>query len=182
MYVASIATALGLNSTTSTGVLSAFNAAAVLGYLFNGLLIDALPFTLVSAGATLICSLASFLLLGFSSSLPLILVFAIVFAMAGGGAASHMTPMSRSVAGEKGNFSLVFLYFVAVRGIAAIAGPLIASALYPDETASSSYGGSIYKRGELVGMVILVGVIMGVASLFSIVTFVYMRATKHSSL
>lgn len=82
LYIATYATALGFSSTVSTGILSAFNASAIIGYLVTGPAIDKLSFTLAMAVSSGLCGLFAFLLFGFASSLALVLVFVLVFGAA----------------------------------------------------------------------------------------------------
>lgn len=85
LYLATWTSSLGFSATTSTGVLSGFNAAATIGYLVTGRLIDSMPYLVLMSGSTLICGLSAYLLLGFSHSLPLIIIFSLIFGAAGGG-------------------------------------------------------------------------------------------------
>lgn len=91
LYIATYATALGFNSTTSTGILSAFNASAIVGYLVTGPVIDKLSFTLAMATSSGLCSLTAFLLFGFATTLPIVIVFALVF-----GAAVSLRPSTNT--------------------------------------------------------------------------------------
>lgn len=92
LYIATYATALGFSSTVSTGILAAFNASAIIGYTITGPSIDKLSFTLGMAVSSGLCALAALLLLGFAATLPILLVFAIVF----GAAVSHILPRELS--------------------------------------------------------------------------------------
>lgn len=82
LYVATYATALGFSFTLSTGILSAFNASAIVGYLITGPAIDKLSFTMAMAISSGLCGLTAFLLFGFATSLPTVLIFALVFGAA----------------------------------------------------------------------------------------------------
>uniref|UniRef100_V5EZG6 Monocarboxylate transporter n=1 Tax=Kalmanozyma brasiliensis (strain GHG001) TaxID=1365824 RepID=V5EZG6_KALBG len=134
LYIATYATALGFNSTISTGILSAFNASAIIGYLVTGPAIDRLSFTLAMSVSCGLCSILALLLFGFATSLPLVLVFVLTFGAVGGGFGCFITPIARDVAeSTRSDNALQFLCWMFIRGIAAVAGPLIGSALYrPD--------------------------------------------------
>lgn len=153
LYLATWTSSLGFSPTTSTGVLSGFNAAATVGYLVTGRLIDSMPYLVLMSSSALICALSAWLLLGFSHSLPLIIIFSLAFGAAGGGFPSECwrmrsqtgqahsrsyparltafyTPVSRSIAALRSQeVSPIYLAVIFVRGIAAVAGPLIGSAL-----------------------------------------------------
>lgn len=82
LYIATYVTALGFNSTLSTGILSAFNASAIIGYLVTGPAIDKLSSTVTMAISSGLCGIITFTLFGFATSLPLVLVFALLFGAA----------------------------------------------------------------------------------------------------
>lgn len=131
LYISSYTTSLGFSASTATGVLSAFNASATVGYLIIGRLIDVTSYITIIIFSTSICSLAAFFLLGFSHSLPLIVVFVLVFGLIGGGFSTMLTPFSRDLAIFSNQESAtLYVALIFVRGIAAISGPLIGAALY----------------------------------------------------
>lgn len=154
LYLATWTSSLGFSSTASTGVLASFNAASTIGYLGWGRLIDSVPYLYLMAISGLICSLSCFLLLGFSHSLPLIIMFSLLFGSAGGGFTTFLTPISKEI-GAMYNCEIAPLYLgiVFLRGVAAIVGPLIGSSLYDRRTA----GWSIYGTRGFRGVVIYVG-------------------------
>ncbi|UZJ54563.1 hypothetical protein CBS101457_003883 [Exobasidium rhododendri] len=142
LYISSYATSLGVSSSTATGILSAFNASATVGYLVTGRLIDVTSYSIVMIGSVATCSLTAFFLLGFSDTLALVLVFVLIFGVAGGGFATMMTPISRDLAAFSTQESaILYLALIFVRGLAAVTGPLIGAALYkPSLTDFSLYG------------------------------------------
>lgn len=154
LYISSYTTSLGFSSSTATGVLSAFNASATVGYLIVGRLIDVTSYISVIIFSTSICSLAAFFLLGFSHSLPLVITFVLVFGLAGGGFATMLTPFSRDLAifsnQESANLCVALIF---VRGIAAVSGPLIGTTLYNPNMNNFK----IYGAKGFLGIVVWVG-------------------------
>lgn len=166
LYIASYSSTLGFSDATATGTLSAFNASATLGYLLLGRLIDSASHTKLMAASTGICSLSAFLLLGFSRSLPLLIVFSLIFGSVGGGFTTFLTPVANDLALiHSQQTAPIYLALIFVRGIASVVGPLIGSALYSvDESDFSIYGTKGFR-----GLVLFVGSGMAAASLLSCV-------------
>ncbi|CAO1622107.1 unnamed protein product [Sympodiomycopsis kandeliae] len=164
LYLASYTSTLGFSQTTATATLSAFNASATLGYLLLGRLIDSTSYTKLMAISTSICSLSAFLLLGFSRSLPLLIIFSLIFGTAGGGFTTFITPISNDLALiHNQQTAPIYLAFIFVRGISAVIGPLIGSSLYNvDESDFSIYGTKGFR-----GLVVYVGCGMAAASILS---------------
>lgn len=169
LYIASYTSTLGFSDTTATGTLSAFNASATLGYLLLGRLIDVASYTKLMAASTVISSLSALLLLGFSQSLPLLIIFSLIFGTAGGGFTTFLTPMSNDLALVNNQQTApIYLALIFVRGIAAVIGPLIGSALYNvNESDFSIYGTKGFR-----GLVLFVGIGMAAASIFSVLAHV----------
>lgn len=166
LQIATITASLGFSATTATAVLSAFNASATIGFLFFGRLIDITPYPRIMAASTLICALTAFLLLGFTQSLPTLLAFVMVFGLFGGGFTCFIVPISTDLAKmHNQDSSTINLGLMFLRGIAAVAGPLISSALYKQSQLTSIYG----TKG-IRDLVIFVGTAMAVSFGLAMVT------------
>lgn len=157
LYIATYCTSLGFSSSTATGILSAYNGAATVGYLIVGPLIDRISYTLVMLVSMLICSLSAFLLLGFSQSLPLLILFVLIFGLGGGGFTTFFSPVARDVAAfSNQEMPTIFFALMFLRGLAAIAGPLAGAALY--NTGGKHLNDfSIYGTRGFRGIVLFVG-------------------------
>lgn len=162
LYIATYASSLGLSSSESTGMLAAFNASATVGLLVVGRLIDATLYTRIMALSTIICAVASAVLLGFAHTLGTVLAFVLLFGIAGGGFTTFMTPISRDVA-ELGNVAIgpVYLALVFWRGVAAVGGPLVASTLYNSDM--SDY--KLYGTRGFSGIVVFTSIGMACSTL-----------------
>ena len=176
LYIATYATALGLSSTISTGILSAFNASAILGYLITGPAIDKLSFTLAMAISSGLCATTALLVFGFATSLPLVLVFVLVFGAAGGGFGCFLTPIARDVASvSNSDNALQFLAWMFIRGIAAVSGPLIGSALYRPSIVTEHPRAGEYGINGFRDLILFVGASMTVAAGAAMVAFVWRK-------
>ncbi|ETS65134.1 hypothetical protein PaG_00192 [Moesziomyces aphidis] len=174
LYIATYATALGFSSTVSTGILAAFNASAIIGYTITGPSIDKLSFTLGMAVSSGLCALAALLLLGFAATLPILLVFAIVFGAAGGGFGCFLTPIARDLAGvTRSDNALQFLTWMFIRGVAAVTGPLVGSALYRPSVVTKDPHAGEYGINGFNALIVFTGASMGVASLVALAAHVF---------
>ncbi|CDS00605.1 related to monocarboxylate transporter 2 (C-terminal part) [Sporisorium scitamineum] len=176
LYISTYATALGFSSTVSTGLLSAFNASAIIGYLITGPAIDRLSFTLAMAISSGLCAVTAFLLFGFATSLAIVLVFVLVFGAAGGGFGCFLTPIARDVATvTNSEFALQFLAWIFVRGTAAVSGPLIGSALYRPSVVTPHPHTGEYGINGFRDLILFVGASMLVAAVVALVAFVWRK-------
>ncbi|PWN47421.1 MFS general substrate transporter [Violaceomyces palustris] len=173
LYLSSYATSLGLSKWTSTGVLSSFNASAILGYMMIGNLIDRFDYTRLMLVSGLVCSLSSLVILGLANSLVMVLIFTLIFGAGGGGFACFLTPVSRDVAYlENQESSISFFYYVFVRGVAALSGPPIASSLYRSNAVTTSRpSSSEYGARGFRGLVLYVGLMMFATFLLALVAY-----------
>lgn len=166
LYLATWTSSLGFSASTATGVLSGFNAASTVGYIMWGRLIDSVPYLYLMATSALMCSLSCFLLLGFSHSLPLIILFSLLFGAAGGGFTTFITPITRRLALMYNHeVAPIYLGIVFIRGFPAVLGPLIGSSLYDRGVTEWS----IYGTRGFRGIVIYVGAGMLLASILSLI-------------
>ncbi|CBQ69854.1 related to monocarboxylate transporter 2 [Sporisorium reilianum SRZ2] len=170
LYISTYATALGFSSTVSTGLLSAFNASAIIGYLITGPAIDKLSFTLAMAISSGLCAITALLLFGFATSLTIVLVFVLVFGAAGGGFGCFLTPIARDVATvTNSDNALQFLAWMFIRGTAAVSGPLVGSALYRPSVVTPHPHGGEYGINGFRDLILFVGASMLVAAVAALV-------------
>lgn len=167
LYISTYCTSLGFSSSTATGVLSAFNAAATLGYLILGPLNDKFVYTKVMCASMLICSLSAFLLLGFSRSLPMVILFVLTFGVGGGGFTTFFSSVARDIAAfSNQDSSTIFLGLVFLRGTASVIGPLVGASLYKD-AGKETNDFSVYGTRGFRGVVIYVGTTMLIGSILA---------------
>lgn len=69
----------------STGILSTFNSATIFAQMGTGFLVDKIAFPIVMVISCTSASLTAYLLLGFATTLPLVLIFVVLFGLVGGG-------------------------------------------------------------------------------------------------
>jgi len=152
--ISAFASFLGFSNTISIIILSLLNLSSVFGQIILGKLSDRLaPYnvTLISSiGATL----SVFLLWGFSSSLPPLILFALVYGFFGGGYASSWTGSINHIVQENPTKKgFVFGLLCAGRGIGnVISGPLSA-VLIQAGSRGEKHGGFAY--GTIYGNLIV---------------------------
>lgn len=119
IYIPVFARDIGLGPQAGTLLVSLINFSGVPGLLFFGYMSDRLPFKMVIASAASLASLSTFLLFGFSTGLPVLCIFAIVFSFAGlGMGALYMRYVSICAAGDDNPSlpSTIFGLFYLIRG------------------------------------------------------------------
>ncbi|QRV75714.1 major facilitator superfamily transporter [Ceratobasidium sp. AG-Ba] len=143
LYMSVYTASLGLPPSSGTLVLAVFNLASVTGQILFGHLCDIVPYPYVMIGSGAGAALSAYLLWGFAHSLPQVFAFVVIFGSLSGGFSSMFPAASVQIAGSEGSVSNVIGVLSAVKGIAAIVGPLVAAALHrpQDKENKSSYGG-----------------------------------------
>ncbi|KAM0748404.1 MFS general substrate transporter [Meredithblackwellia eburnea MCA 4105] len=166
-YLATYCNSLGLSPSATSGAVSAFNAAGLLGEISIGYACDRMPYPLV-VGVIGICgSVSTFLLLGLAHNLPTVVCFTLLFGWAAGSYCATWSAACVDISKlRKVPVDSVMMSLVFVRGIAALVGPLIAAALYqPQNRMSETVFGS-FGFGPLIefvgtcmmGILVLAGV------------------------
>ncbi|SPO30182.1 uncharacterized protein UTRI_06021 [Ustilago trichophora] len=116
-----------------------------------------------------LCGITALTLFGFATSLPTLLIFALVFGAAGGGFGCYITPIARDVAlVTKSDNSLQFLSWMFVRGIAAVTGPLIGSVLYRPSVITPNPHSGQYGINGFRDIILFVGVSMSLAAVAAV--------------
>ncbi|QRV90465.1 major facilitator superfamily transporter [Ceratobasidium sp. AG-Ba] len=143
LYMSVYTASLGLPPSSGTSVLAVFNLASVTGQILFGHLCDIVPYPFVMIGSGAGAALSAYLLWGFAHSLPQVFAFVVIFGSLSGGFSSMFPAASVQIAGSEGSVSNVIGVLSAVKGVAAIVGPLVAAALHrpQDKENKSSYGG-----------------------------------------
>ncbi|CDW97079.1 hypothetical protein, partial [Sporisorium scitamineum] len=96
LNISNYASSMGFSSTTSTGILSAFNASAAITYFVLGYLVDRFPYPLLMATSTALNLVFTLLVFGFAGdSLAKIVIYVVFYGLTGGGFSSFLTPVSR---------------------------------------------------------------------------------------
>ena len=127
IYLPSYARSLGLSSISGTVTVSLFNTTSVFSQVALGFLSDRLHVTTVILISTLGTTASVFLLWGFSTSLPLLCIFSLVYGLFAGGFTSTYTGSIKEVkkANDRAEAGLVFGLLAAGRGIGSVvSGPL----------------------------------------------------------
>ncbi|KAL9938780.1 hypothetical protein V8E36_002499 [Tilletia maclaganii] len=133
LYLSTLCISIGLSETTANGILAAYNGSAVASFMMVAFVIDRLSTGTLMAVSTAGCGVAAYLLLGFASSLSLVLPFVLAFGILGAGFSAFIVSMARAVMHanpEPSDFTQLSCIFILIRGIGATVGPLIASVLY----------------------------------------------------
>lgn len=126
-YLPSYARTLGLSSVSGTVTVSLFNTTSVFSQVILGFLSDRLHITTVILISTIGATISVFLLWGFSTSLPLLCIFSLVYGLFAGGFTSTYTGSIQAVkrADDRAEAGLIFGLLAAGRGIGSIvSGPL----------------------------------------------------------
>ena len=153
-FLATYCSSLGLSSAAGTGVVAAFNAAALLGEISIGHACDRLAYPRVMLGIAMIGSLSTFLLFGLAQSLAGTLFFVLLFGWGAGSWCATWTASAFDIARLRSmQTATVLLSFTFVRGIASLVGPLIAAALYrPEDNLKKAVFGA-FGFDHLIGFV-----------------------------
>jgi MFS transporter, MCT family, solute carrier family 16 (monocarboxylic acid transporters), member 10 len=174
IYLPTYTSSLSLPSSKGALVLALANLAQILGELIFGKLSDLISVHILVILTSTTASLSTFLLWGFaatvSTGLPLTILYALVFCIAGAGFAALWARMG-SLFGER-DAMMVFSTMCAGRGVGAIvSGPLSEALLGPtDEVFRHARDGG-FGAGRWVGVVVFVGGAMAASALLGLVGF-----------
>ncbi|KIK67919.1 hypothetical protein GYMLUDRAFT_256726 [Collybiopsis luxurians FD-317 M1] len=155
----------------TTLVLALFNVASVIGYTLFGRLCDSYPFQYVILFSGIGSALAAFFLWGFSTSLALVFVFAIIFGGVSGGFVGIWLPAASAIGGTRNEITnLAFGLLCAVKGVASIVGPITAATLHDvhEQNAKTVYGDFGFRNVELFVGFMAVGTTLGALGLIFI--------------
>ncbi|KAG8738077.1 hypothetical protein FRC12_016919 [Ceratobasidium sp. 428] len=167
LYMSVYTASLGLPPSNGTLVLAVFNLSSVIGQIVFGHLCDIAPYSYVMIGSGVGAALSAYLLWGFAHSLQLIFAFVVIFGSLSGGFASIFPAASVQIAGSEDTVSNVMGCLSAIKGIAAVVGPLVAAALHrPHESSvKSAYSGYGFTQVTLfVGSMMVATAVGGLAS------------------
>ncbi|GAA6012733.1 hypothetical protein JCM11491_002545 [Sporobolomyces phaffii] len=136
-------------------VVAVFNASAFVGSTVIGAAADrSVAATIIGLG--LVGTIYSVCGWGLSDSLPAVLVFAVLYGF-GSRITAYFGPGAKLIAGSNPHASTTILCFFSIaRGIAAVAGPFIATGLYRERERDSE--GKRWGRYGFEGVIIFVGV------------------------
>jgi len=142
LYIPTYTSSLGLPALDGQLVLSTFNMFSVIGQIIFGYLCDRMSYSRVVIISGLGSALAAYLLWGYARNLGLIFAFAILFGCLGGGFSSIEPPAAAEISPNSLSSGVIVGLFGAVKGVAAIVGPLLAGSLYNpmDAGIPSTYG------------------------------------------
>ncbi|KZO99340.1 MFS general substrate transporter [Calocera viscosa TUFC12733] len=181
LYMPTYTSALGLAPINGQLVLSVFNLFSVVGQIIFGYLCDKISYSRVVMVSGLGAALSAYLVWGFARNLGLIFTFVILFGSLSGGFSSIQPAVAAEVAGANSLSSGVIVGSLgAMKGFAAIIGPIIAGSLYnpADARAPSTYGLFGFGRVTLfVGGMMLATGAGGLASAI----FAHLRQSRHST-
>ncbi|UZJ53659.1 hypothetical protein CBS101457_002979 [Exobasidium rhododendri] len=164
-YLAVYCTNLGLSRSTSTGIVAAFNGAALTGEIMVGYACDRYAYPGIILVIGVIGALSALLLLGLVQSLVGLVFFVLLFGMAAGSYCSTWSAAAYDVSRLKGmQTANVILSFTFVRGLASIIGPLVAAALYHPQKTQAKVG---FGALGFEGLIIFVGACMVALALCS---------------
>ncbi|KAH8922668.1 MFS general substrate transporter [Atractiella rhizophila] len=163
---------LGYPLIVGTGVLAVYNCCQAISFIIFGWIGDRYSYIRVGPVSFGLASLFAFFIWGFlADNLGWTFAFAFLYPTVIGGNASMWPAMaadvSKSVSGlshASDDVPLIVSTIGAMRGIAAIIGPIIASELYKRKNEKSDFGAFGFKAS-----IIFAGVCMGAASVLSVV-------------
>jgi len=150
-----------------------FNIASIIGQVLFGYYCDHRPFTGVIVFSGFICSLLAWVLWGFAHDLTTVFIFTVSFASVGGGFTSTWLPASGEVSISQP--STVIMCFAIVKGLSAIAGPLIAAALHPKYLESGAPKPGLGKWGGygFNGITMFVGSAMAATAVMGVISTLF---------
>ena len=146
VWLPTYARAIGLSSLAGTVSLSLFNTTSVFGTIIMGSLTDRMNAISVVAIASVGATLSVFLLWGFSTSLPLLCIFSLLYGLSAGGFSSAWAGFNREVkkTDERAEPGLLFGFWAAGRGIGSVVSGPLSQALVSSKPwlgeAASGYG------------------------------------------
>ncbi|TWU78522.1 hypothetical protein ED733_001003 [Metarhizium rileyi] len=145
LYLPSYVTSLGLDTKYGALLLAVMSVAQVLGQFTFGVLSDRnVSLGLLTAVSTVTSGVAALTLWGFATSLPLLVVFALVYGFFAAGYTAMWARMSTAVTSDAITMPLVFGLFNFGKGIGnVLAGPISSNLLFR-ETSVGSYGADKY--------------------------------------
>lgn len=130
-YLAVYCTSLGLSSSSSTGIVAAFNGAALIGEIVVGYACDRYAYPPIIGMIGVIGALSAFLLFGLAQSLVGVVSFVLLYGLAAGSYCSTWSASAFDISRLKSmQTANVLLSFVFIRGVASAVGPLVAASLY----------------------------------------------------
>jgi MFS family permease len=178
-YLAVYCSSIGLDEKTSTGIVAAFNAAALTGEIIIGHACDRFPYPGIIFGIGAMGSLSAFLLFGLAQSLIGVIFFVLLYGMAAGSWCSVWTPAAYDISRlHNMQTANVILFLTVPRGLASAVGPLIAAKLYhpEDNTAKAIFGAFGFD-----GLIVFVGSCMVVLLPFALLLSYFRRKALSSA-
>lgn len=142
---------------------------------FSGLACDKFSHTYIICMIGVTSSLSSIFFWGFGRSLALVIVFTLLFGFSAGSFCSTWQATSLDIAKLKNTQSAnILLSLTLMRGVAAIIGPLVASAIYePWKMADAQVFGSYGFRS----LIIFVGACMASVTVLGVLTEITKRVS-----
>ncbi|EJT98603.1 MFS general substrate transporter [Dacryopinax primogenitus] len=172
LYIPTYTNLLGVSPLDGQLVLSVFNVFCVIGQVLIGWMCDRMPYSRVMTFSALGSAFAAYLVWGFANNLGLVFVFVVIFGTMAGGFNSIVSPVTIDIVGPSSpTSSAIFGSFAAVKGVAAIVGPVIAASLFDPSNAGmiSKFGShgfgkvTLFVGGMMMGTAVF-SVLSGVAS------------------
>lgn len=150
VYIPTYTTSLGLPQLDGQLVLSVFNLFTLIGQVLLGYLCDVFSFSLVIVVAGMGSALSAFLLWGFANNLGMIFAFVVFYGVTAGGFSSIFAPVGSAVYGSDSlSAGVIPGYLGALRGVAAIVGPIVTASLYSPTEPSLSREYGLYGFGKM---------------------------------
>lgn len=176
LYLPSYATSLGYSPSLGALLLALFSLAQVFGQVGNGYLSDnRVPVSVLAFILPLVSCASVFTLWGFGRSLPLLIVFSMIYGFFGGGFVVLWAKMGLELSDDPQVALVTFGIFSSMKGIGnVITGP-ISAVLILNETRREAYGLEKYRW-----VVIYCGVCMATCSGTMVILY-FVRKLKRTS-
>jgi MFS family permease len=156
LYLPSYATAIGLTSTQGALLLSVMSISQVLGQFFFGYLSDRnISAGLLCSICMLVSTISVFSTWGTAKTLPLLVIFAIVYGFFASAFSTLRVAMGKAVSDDQSSVVATYSIFVFLQGIGNILVGPISAGLLAQTVEEGKYGVEKYKN-----MVIFTGVSM----------------------
>ena len=158
LYLPSYAASLGMSSLQGALLLALMSVSQVAGQLTFGLLSDRrLSLSALTTTSTVISATAVFALWGFARSLPLLILFVLLYGFFGAGYVAMWARMTSAVSSDPTTAPFIFSLFCFGKGIGnVLAGPisgnLLSQAISTKEYGLVRYAGVIFFTGSSMVM------------------------------
>ncbi|KAH8817240.1 major facilitator superfamily domain-containing protein [Xylogone sp. PMI_703] len=175
VFLSSYATSVGLSSVKGALLLAIMSISQVLGQFTLGYMSDKkLSVSFLAIFSSLIAAIASLIFWGFAKSIPLLMVFSIVYGFFAFGFGTLRTAMGQAVSDDPSTFFTTYSIFAFLQGLGNVLVSPISSALLSSRITMREH----YAAGRYDRVVIFTGSSSGLAAFIIILWHIYKSLGK----